>query len=164
MDNKALFEKFNDMIDVKGLKEDVENAGKPMERVKVPFGDYEVAVTKLELGENTYADSPSYGCPQVNIWFKIINGEYKGQTIFWSTNIAGQYMGLSIKNVNDFLDTLESGVEIEFVDFVQYAAMLESVFEAIDGRYEYHLSYGEGHSKKGTSFKTYNILQKFPKA
>lgn len=164
MENIELFERFNASVDLAGLKEDIENAEKPMEKLKIPAGDYEVAIVKLELGENTYKESPSCGCPQVNVWFKIVNGDYKGQRIFWSTNLYGQYMGLQIKKMNDFLETLDSGVDVHFEDFVQYANMLAAIFEAIDGHYEYHLVYGEETSKGGKTFKTYNILEKYNKA
>lgn len=163
MDNMALFEKFNEMFGgeegLKGLQSDIAEAGKPMEKVKVPHGDYEVAITKLELGENDYQDSPSYGCPQVKVWFKVVAGDYKGQLIFMQQNIYGQYAGFQIHNINDFLESLESGIDISFVDFNQYDSLLKNVFKAIDGNYEYQLAYGQNN--KG--YSTYNIVQKFQK-
>lgn len=162
--NNEMFAKFNEMFDAKQLKEDVENASHPVERVEIPFGDYEVAISKLELGENEYEDSPSYGCPQVTVCFKIVTGQYKGQRLFWSTNIFGQYAHLSIKNINEFLESLDSGIDIRFEDFKQYAEMLKAIFDEISERYEYQLAFGEGTSKKGSKFKTYNIVQKFDKA
>ena len=118
----------------------------------------------FKAGENEYEDSPSYGCPQVTVCFKIVTGQYKGQRLFWSTNIFGQYAHLSINNINEFLESLDSGIDVRFEDFKQYADMLKAIFDEISERYEYQLAFGEGTSKKGSKFKTYNIVQKFDKA
>lgn len=146
----SLFEKFNETFDVDGLKEDAANAGNPTERVEVPHGDYEVAITKLELGES------KKGLPQAKVWFKIVAGDYKGQLIFMNQNVTG---GFQIHTMNEFLESLEAGLPVVFEDFVQYAELLDAVFKAVDGRFEYQLAYGE--NSKG--FNTYNIVQKFVK-
>lgn len=150
----TLFEKFNSSFDIKGLQEDIANAGNS-ERVDVPVGDYEVAITKLELGE-TGEKSKNPGAPMVKVWFKIVAGDYKGQLIFMNQMLTS---GFGIHTMNQFLDSLESGESIVFEDFVQYANLLESVFKAIDGRYEYQLAYG----KNNKGYSTYNIVQKFDK-
>ena len=67
--------------------------------------------------------------------------------------------GFGIHNMNEFLGTLGSDVAIDFEDFVQYAQLLDAVFNNIDGRYEYQLAYGQ--NAKG--FNTYNIVKRFDK-
>lgn len=144
----SLFEKFNTEFDIAGLKEDVDAAKNRGDFQEVPVGDYEVKVTKLELGES------KKGLPQAKVWFQILAGDFKGQLIFMNQNLTN---GVSIRIMNDFLDSLESGVLVSFEDFVQYGDLLESIFEAIKGEAEYQLSYGE--NDKG--FKTFNIVQRF---
>lgn len=145
----ALFEKFNKEFDVKGLQDDIANSGSG-EFVEVPYGDYEVAIAKLELGES------KKGLPQAKVWFKVVAGDFKGQLIFMNQNLT---TGFQIFKMNEFLESLDSGVAIGFDDFMQYGQLLETVFNAIDGRYEYQLSYGQ--NDKG--FNTYTIVQKFEK-
>ena len=145
----SVFEKFNSQFDIEGLKSDEANAGKSGDFVEVPNGDYEVTITKLELGES------KKGLPKLKCWFKIIAGDFQGQLIFMNQNVTSGY---TLHVANDFLNTLESGINAEFEDFVQYADMIESVFHAIEGE-EYQLAYGE--NAKG--YNTYTIVKKFEK-
>ena len=145
----SVFEKFNSQFDIEGLKNDEASSGKSGEFIEVPNGDYEVSIAKLELAES------KKGLPQVKCWFKIIAGDFQGQLIFMNQNIN---TGFGLHVVNEFIDSLESGIKAEFVDFVQYANMIDSVFHAIDGD-EFQLAYGE--NAKG--YSTFNIIQKFPK-
>lgn len=156
-----IFEKFNDMFDVAALERDVKEANSgAVEKKDVPFGDYEVKVTKLALEECTF-DGDYKGMPQLNVWFKIINhDEYSGQLLFCTKRLisvkkpsANSFM---IHKVNEFLESLESGVPVVFENFVQYKDLIDEIFNAIDGRAEYQLAYYEN---KG--FKDYTITQRF---
>ena len=149
-----IFEKFNSMVDVEGLKNDVETAkASDGDFVEVPKGDYEVKVTKIEIGE-TGEKSKTPGMPMLKIWFDILAGEYKGQKIFCNQLLT---TGFGIHKANTLLDSFESGVAVTFENFVQYAEVLINVFKAIDGVGEYQLSYGENN--KG--YATYNIVKRF---
>ncbi len=145
----SVFEKFNAQFDIEGLKSDEANSGKSGEFVEVPKGDYEVSITKLELAES------KKGLPMMKCWFKIIAGDFQGQLIFMNQNVTS---GFALHVANEFLNSLESGINAEFEDFVQYADMIESVFHAIEGD-EYQLAYGE--NAKG--YNTYTIVKKFEK-
>ena len=152
--SENIFEKFNSMIDVAGLKEDVAKAAESSgDFVEVPKGDYEVKVTKIELGE-TGVNSKNPGMPMAKVWYEIIAGDYKGQKIFQNQMLTS---GFGIHKMNELLDSFESGVSIQFENFVQYSDLFKQVFSAIDGKGEYALSYGENN--KG--FSTYTITQRF---
>lgn len=141
------FEKYDEQIDLEGLKKDIEeNTGGDFK--EVPVGTYEVAITKLELGESKKND------PIVKIWFKILEGEYKNSIIFMNQVVT---QGFQIHIVNDFLKSLETDIEIEFTSYAQYYQLLLDVFEAVNGNYEYALMYGK--NKKG--FNTYVIDEVF---
>lgn len=148
------FSKFDKMVDVEGLKEDLHEAEQNGggNYVDVPKGTYEVKIVKIELGE-TGDQSKNPGSPMVKIQFKVLSGEYKGQNI-WMNQVITQ--GFQIHLVDEFLRSLDSGVEIVFESFSQYAQMLMDVAEAIDGKLEYALEYGE---KKG--FNTFKITEIF---
>lgn len=143
------FSKFDKAIDVEGLKQDVaeaaENGGGT--RKEVPHGTYEVKIEKLELGESKKGD-PMFVC-----WMRILNGDYEKSMLFMYQVIT---QGFQIHIANQFLRSLDSGVEIEFASYSQYAQLLMDVAEAIDGQLEYAVEYGEN---KG--FKTFAIAEVF---
>ena len=159
--NNELFEKFNSMFDVEGLQADIaEAASGTVERKEVPFGDYEVKITKLELGECTF-EGDYKGMPEVNVWFKIIgDGEYAGQMLFMTKRLVSvknpKATGFLMHKVNEFLDSLESGIPAVFENFEQYGALITSIFEAIDGRAEYQLAFFENNG-----YKDYQIVKRF---
>ena len=138
---------------IEGLQKDVaeaaENGGGQFK--EVPHGDYEVAVHQMEL------KASSKGDPMVTIWFKIIDGEFKGSMIFMNQVIT---QGFQVHIVNEILRMMVSEMGgdapvIEFKSYKQYANLLMDIFEAIDDNYEYALSYKKG--KK--DFSTYEIKE-----
>lgn len=140
------FSKFDKQVDLEGLKKDIEDSANN-DFKEVPHGNYEVAITKLELAESKKGD------PMVKIWFKVVNGEYKGSLIFMNQVIT---RGFQIHIVDELLRSLETGIEISFESYSQYNNLLLDIFEAIDGNFEYGLKYGEN---KG--FDTFEITEVF---
>jgi hypothetical protein len=159
--NTELFGKFNEMFDIEGLQKDIEEAASgQIERKEVPFGDYEVKVTKLELGEHQFDDEYK-GMPIVNIWFKIIgNGEYAGQMLFVTKRLISlknpSASGFMIHKVNEFIDSLESGIPVTFEDWEQYGELLSSIAKAVSTA-EYQLSF----FKTDKGYKDYAVVKRF---
>ena len=152
------FSKFDKMVDAKGLQEDIAKASEnKRDFTEVPVGVYEVKVEKMELVE-TGEKSKNPGMPMVSIWFKILSGERKGSLIFYNKVIMGTSNdGFMIHSNNELLKSLESELVVEFESYSQYAQLLLDIHEAIDGKLEYQLNYGE--NKQG--FKTYKIEEVF---
>lgn len=152
----AMFEKFNNLFGAEGLaglQKDIEDAANNSgDFVEVPKGDYEVKVTKIELGE-TGEKSKTPGMPMAKVWFDILAGEFKNQKIFMNQMLTS---GFGIHKMNEFLSSLESGVTVLFENFEQYDSLFKEVFEAVKDA-EYQLCYGENN--KG--YATYTIVQKF---
>lgn len=149
-----IFDKFNSMFDVDGLKSDIEQAASSTgDFVEVPKGDYEVKVTKIELGE-TGEKSKNPGMPMAKVWFEVLAGEYKGQKIFMNQMLTS---GFGIHKMNEFLNSLETGVTVQFENFTQYADLFKQIFDAVDSKAEFQLAYGENN--KG--YSTYTIVQRF---
>lgn len=153
---KDIFSKWDDSVDVEGLAKDVQEAAEngTGNYKEVPHGDYEVAVTKLELVASKKGD------PMVSIWFKIVGeGEYKGSLIFMNQVIT---QGFQIHIANELLRKIASEcddvAEIEFKTYKQYSELLMDIFEAIDDNFEFALSYKKG--KK--DFSTYEITDVYP--
>ena len=144
-----IWDKFDNAIDTQGLANDVKDAQENGQSYKeVPHGDYEVKIDKMELVASKAGD------PMVSVWFKVLTGEFKGNRIFMNQVVT---QGFQIHIVNEFLRSLDTGVDIEFVTYKQYGNLLMDVMEAIDGNLEFALSYKEG--KKG--FSTYEITEVF---
>ena len=146
-----LWDKFDKAIDTEGLAADVadaaENGGNYRE---VPHGRYEVEVSKLELTESKKHD------PMVTIWFKVLEGEYKGSFIFMNQLVN---MAFQIHIVNEILRAMcaELGSDIEFKNYRQYGGLLMDIHEAIDGKFEFALEYGQ--NSKG--YNTFTIEEVF---
>jgi len=147
----AVWEKFDEMVDVKGLAADVKEVAETGGTFKdVPHGDYEVKINKLELVQSKAGD------PMVTCWMKVLEGEFKGSMIFMNQVITRPFQ---IHIANEFLRSLVDGLEIavEFVSYSQYNQLLMDIAESIDEKFEYGLEYGEG--KKG--FSTFTITEIF---
>ena len=151
-----IFDKWDKEIDTEGLANDVKNAASngTGEFKEVPHGDYEVAVQQMEL------KASSKGNPMVSIWFKILDGDFKGSLIFYNQVIT---QGFQVHIVNEMLRMMVSECadnvvpEIEFKSYKQYGNLIMDVFEAINENFEYALAYKKG--KK--DFSTYEIKEVF---
>lgn len=148
------FKELDKNTDLKGLQQDIDEAAEKGtgSYKEVPVGNYEVSVEKMEL---TFSKN---GDPMVSIWFNIVNGEYKGQKIFYNQIIP---QGFQIHNTKVILkkmvEELDDAPEIEFTSYEDYAELIMDVFEAIDGNFEYDLEYGK--NKKG--YNTFEIKEVF---
>ena len=149
--SKSIWDEFDEQYNVEGLQEDAkeaaENGGGDFK--EVPDGEYEVGLEKLELKKS------KSGKPMVSAWFNIVDGDNKGQKIFYN-QVIDQGFGLHMSN--EFLRSLGTEVDIEFNSFAQYAKMLEDVKSETDVL-EFALDYG--HNQKG--FGTYEITDIFEK-
>lgn len=134
-----LFDEFDKMIDTKALAEEVKNSSDTPVYKDVPDGEYEVKIDKMELVATKETHKP-----MVSAWFKIVSGDLKGQLIFMNQVVDEAF---KIHIVNDFLRSLSTDKEIEFVNYKQYGNLLMDVMEDIDRRFEYGLSYT--HNRKG---------------
>lgn len=149
-----VFSKFNEMFDLNGLKNDIENAATNTgDFVEVPVGDYEVKISKIELGE-TGEKSKTPGMPMAKVWFTILAGDFKNQHIFMNQMLT---TGFGIHRFCEFLRSLETDVNVSFENFEQFADVMTEVFNAVDGTGEYQLHYAQ--NAKG--YSTYDIIQRF---
>lgn len=121
----------------------------------VPVGKYEVKIDKIEL------KSTQKGMPMGFIQFRIQSGEHKNKCLFYNQVLVGtdkktgQPTAFGIHNFNKFLKSLDSRVDIKFVDFNQYENLLLDIAEAV-----YPLIYEIQYSRK-KDFPVYEILGVF---
>ena len=150
------FEKFDEMVDLEGLKADIaaaSNGSNISDRKDVPHGMYEVAIEKLEL-----TTTKTSGKPMVTCWFRVLSeGEYLGQMIFMNQVVS---QGFQIHLANEFLRSIADAPDapkITFESYSQYAQLIMDVAEYIDGKFEYALHYGQ--TPKG--YDTFEIKEIF---
>ena len=135
------FDKINRSVDLEGLRKDVENASEngTGDFPTIPAGKYEVALVSLEI-KGTRKDNR----PMLAVSFKILSGEYKNQRLFMNRVIYGtKDDGRMIKSAVGWLNTLDSGVDVAFQDYKQFADLVMDVAEAIDGKIEYAVEYDD---------------------
>ena len=137
-----MVEKWNSNVDLAGLQKDVKDAqDNNKEFEKVPHGEYEVKVDKMELKASKKGD------PMVSIWFTILEGKYKKSKLFLNQVIT---QGFQIHIVNELLKSMGTDLNIEFVDYKQYAELLLDVAEECDSNnLEFALKYedNKGYDK-----------------
>ena len=124
-----MFEKWNNNADLAGLQQDIKDAqDNNREYDEIPHGEYEVKVDKMEL-KATKTDKQ----PMVSIQFRIISGKYKNCCLFFNKKIGGtKNDGFMIHQSNEFLRSMDTGIDVEFVDYKQYADLLLDVAEECD--------------------------------
>ena len=137
-----IFEKWNESTDLKGLQDDIKDAqDNNREFEKVPHGEYEVKIDKMELKASKKGD------PMVSIWFTILEGKYKKSKLFLNQVIT---QGFQIHIVNELLKSMGTDLAIEFIDYKQYADLLLDVAEECDtNKLEFALKYedNKGYDK-----------------
>lgn len=143
------WEEFDKDVDIENLEKDVQEASTKEfgDFEDVPFGKYEVKITKLELTKSKKGD------PMLSVWFEIINGNNKGRLIFMNQLVV---QGFQIHTANEFLRSLQTDETIEFKGYSAYNILILNIYEKIIES-EFALEYGE--NKKG--YKTFKILEKF---
>lgn len=133
--------KFDKQVDLEALAadvKDVEKNGGGGDFEPLPDGQYEVSVEKMELTESKKGD------PMLTIWFKVIEGNYEGQRIFYNKVMQPQNdkaFGLQVHQNNEILRAIWDCEkdDVEFKSFKQYADLIMDIHEDIDGKLEYLL-------------------------
>lgn len=146
------FSKFDKAVDLEGLKNDlkeVEENGGSGDFAEVKHGTYEVRINKLELTVSKKGD------PMLSVWFKILNGEFKNSLIFMNQVITQPFQ---IHIAKEFLNSLDSGIEVDFESYSQFADLIMDIAEEIDGKLEYALKYDQ-NDKGYNTFKITDVFE-----
>lgn len=119
------FKKFNQQFPAdkmkKELKEAKENSGS-----QLPDGEYTCKLDKMELGES------SKGALMIKAQFRIQKGEHKKQCIFKNCVLTGtKNDGFMLHKANEFLESLDSGIDVTFEDWEQYNDLILDIAEAV---------------------------------
>ena len=140
-EKKFDWSKFDKNVDIEALQADVEEVeknGGTGDYPEIPDGQYEVEVEVMELVESKKGD------PMLKIWFKILEGDYTGQKIFYYKVMQPQNdgaFGYQLHQNNEMLRALWDceKEDVKFTGFEDYAELVLDIHEDIEGKFEYLL-------------------------
>lgn len=119
------FKKFNEQFPADKMKEELKEA-KENSGSNLPDGEYTCKLDKMELGES------SKGALMIKAQFRITKGDHKKQCIFKNCVLTGtKNDGFMLHKANEFLESLDSGVDVTFEDWEQYNDLILDIAEAI---------------------------------
>ena len=119
------FKKFNEQFPADKMKEELKEA-KENSGSNLPDGEYTCKLEKMELGES------SKGALMIKAQFRITKGEHKKQCIFKKCVLTGtKNDGFMLHKANEFLESLDSGIDVTFEDWEQYNDLILDIAEAI---------------------------------
>ena len=149
----GIFSKFNDIYDVKRLREEVkEVAQQAKERSEKPKpGIYPVFVKSMEYKES------KDGKPMLAIQLKVLEGECKNKVLFANFALTSRY---PIHHASEFLRSLGSGIEVDFLDFDQYEEVIADIYQwTVDNEADYDVEY----SIRDGKYDDYKVIGVFTK-
>lgn len=131
------FSKFDKQIDMKELQKDIQEAAENNAQFdETPAGQYMTKVEKLEVG------ATKDGRPMLKAMFRIIEGEQKKRCLFMNRVLFGTKNDANmIASAVGFLKALDSGLNIVFESYSQFADLVLDIFEEIESTLEYEVSY-----------------------
>jgi len=95
----------------------------------VPAGQYEAALTSLEMVSNTASN------PVMAVSFKIVSGEYANHAITMKKVLHGTRNDANmIANAQRFLQSLDSGVCVTFRDYSDFRCVISDVATMTRGK------------------------------
>lgn len=119
------FSKFNKQFPADKMKADMKEA-KKNGGTQLPDDDYTCNLEKMELGES------SKGALMIKAMFRIVKGDYKKQCIFKNCVLTGtKNDGFMMIKANEFLESLDSGIDVTFEDWEQYNDLILDIAEAV---------------------------------
>lgn len=131
------FSKFDKQIDSETLKKDIAEAAENNQQFEeTPNGTYVVKVENLEVG------STKDGRPMLKAMFRITEGEQKKRCLFMNRVLFGtKNDGNMIASAIGFLKSLDSGIDVEFETYSQFADLVLDIFEEIENTLIYEVEY-----------------------
>lgn len=132
------FSKFDNAINGADLQKQLEEAknNAPQTDKEVPEGDYTVKIEKMEVG------ATKDGRPMFKVQCRILEGEFKKWCVFMNRVIYGTKNDANmINSVIGWLEKLESGIDVEFKSYSQFADLVLDIFEEVADAVELDVKY-----------------------
>lgn len=149
------WEQFDSKVDIDGLNQEVNDLKKSDRKYEdLPYGKYQVTLDSLEMRATK---AKSY--PMMTMCFTVTHGDYTKRKEFVNQVLYNndQNDKWRINDANQLLQGLDSGLDISFEKFSQYAKLIKDVAKRAIGE-GYLLEIYEG-KKVGSRY--YRILEHF---
>lgn len=118
------FNKFSEAFPAEQMKKDMEEAKKNSD--KLPQGDYRVKLDEMMLTENKSNKL------MLKAQFRIQTGDHKNKCVFVNQVLCGtKNDGFMMLKAKEFLESLDSGLDIEFTGWEQFDQLVADVASAI---------------------------------
>lgn len=148
------FKKFEESFPAEQMKKQMEEAANNSgEFEQLPEGEYTVKLDKMELGESQKHQL------MLKAQFRILEGEHKKKCIFVNRVLTGtKNDGFMLKMANDFLRSLDSGIDVTFDGWEQYNDLILDIAEAVQ---EDHLTYLADltENEKNPKYQDFSIVE-----
>lgn len=119
------FKKFNEQFPADKMKSAMAEA-KENQNNQLSDGEYTARLEKMELRES------SKRALMLKAQFRITEGEHKKQCIFKNQVLTGtKNDGFMLVKANEFLESLDSGIQVVFEDWEQYNDLILDIAEAV---------------------------------
>ena len=131
------FSKFDEQINAEELTRDIAAAAENNQQFEdTPDGTYIAKVEKLEVG------ATKDGRPMLKAMFRITEGDMEKRCVFVNRVLFGTKNDAAmIASAIGFLNSLDSGIDIVFESYSQFADLVLDVFEEINSTLEYEIKY-----------------------
>lgn len=112
---------------------------------EVPHGKYVVAIEQMEVKKTKTSNKP-----MLSIWFKILEGDFENNIIFYNQVIVEDFqISIAKDMLKELVAKCDKAPEIKFEGYAKFNKLVMDVFELLADDYEYLLEYKAG--KKGFS-------------
>lgn len=119
------FKKFNEQFPADKMKSAMAEA-KENQNSPLPDGEYTARLEKMELGKS------KNGALMLKAQFRITEGEHEKRCIFKNQVLTGtKNDGFMLIKANEFLESLDSGIQVVFEDWEQYNDLILDIDEAV---------------------------------
>lgn len=146
------FKKFNQQFPADKVKKDMQEAAENGGFDKLPDGEYTVKLDKMELGES------SNHALMIKAQFRITEGDHKKQCIFKNQVLTGtKNDGFMMVKAKEFLESLDSGIDVVFEDWEQFNDLILDIAEAVqEDNLRYVVSLSE--NEKNPKYQDFEII------
>ena len=120
------FKKFNEEFPANQIKKQMKEAEENGGGNDLPDGEYKVKLDKMELAQS------QKGQLMIKAQFRIQAGDHKKQCVFVNRVLTGtKNDGFMMIKAKEFLQSLDSGIEVEFTDWEQFNDLVLDIADAV---------------------------------
>lgn len=142
----SIFDEFDKAYDAKSMREDVKEAAENAKDYdELAPGIYPCYIKAMELKATKNNE------PMVAVQLKVNDGEYKNRMMFANFMMTKPFL---IHKCNEFLRGLDTGVQVDFESYGQYADMVEKIYKITE---EHEMDFDIEYSLKDGKFSEYKV-------